>query len=133
MYETQHGMRTVHNPFGSYSQPDRTGLTRLNPKLNFWRKKQTTTRRSVGAKILSGARKYLWRRYLFFNRKWSRSGSPNWSKILQQCILLSAGIMFVDLRMFFWQNLDTNLHELFVKASWYSKDLIGISALRTSA
>ena len=29
--------------------------------------------------------------------------------------------------VFVWQILNTNLHEFFVKASWYSKDLIGIS------
>ena len=29
--------------------------------------------------------------------------------------------------VFVLQSLDTNLQELFVKASWYSRDLIGIS------
>ena len=49
-------------------------------------------------------------------------------KSLKHAILLSAGVILVDLGTFVvLQNLDTKLQPFFVKASWYSRDLFGIS------
>ena len=64
----------------------------------------------------------------FLDRKLARSGNPNRSKIFNKYIRLHLDVILVDLGTFVvLQNLDTNLQPFFVKASWYSRDLFGMS------